>query len=371
MLVANRFDPVPTRNQLRKRGIAETHIVPYAYRPFDYRWLYWEPETKLLNEKRTDYFKLVFPGNLWITATKQNRKDYDPPIVLTRHTTLHMIERGANLFPLLIRAYESADGLFADKPDKSRMLGENVANISDAGLTYLKTFKGVADHPHLFHHVIAILHAPEYAAENASALRQDWPRVPLPASRDDLLRSAELGRKIAALLDPEKPVDGVTAGRIRPELKLIGVATKKDGKRFNEAAGDCDVTARWGICGKGGICMPSNGRIERRPFDDAEAEAKRGDLLGPDTRDIFLNDRAYWKNVPARVWEYTLGGYQVLKKWLSYREKALLGRGLTIEEVGYVQQVARRIAALLLLGSELNENYRRVKAATYPWQSNK
>ena len=68
------------------------------------------------------------------------------------------------------------------------------------------------------------------------------------------------------------------------------------------------------------------------------------------------------------MWEYTLGGYQVLKKWLSYREKALLGRGLTIDEVGYVQQVARRIAALLLLGPELDENYRRVKAKAYPWK---
>jgi hypothetical protein len=310
----------------------------------------------------------VFPGNLWITATKQNRKDFDPPVVVRRHTTLHMIERGANLFPLLLRPPEQ-DGLYTEKPDPSRLIGENLANISDAALGYLKTFKGVADHPHLFHHAIAILHAPEYAAENASALRQDWPRVPLPASRDDLVRSADLGRRVAALLDPETPVDGVTAGKIRPELRLIAKPTKTDRSSFNEATGDCDVTARWGICGKGGICMPSNGRTERRSFEDAEAEAQRGrPLLGPDTRDIFLNDRAYWKNVPARVWEYTLGGYQVLKKWLSYREKALRGRGLTVDEVGYVQQVARRIAALLLLGPELDENYRRVKAKAFAWK---
>ena len=51
-------------------------------------------------------------------------------------------------------------------------------------------------------------------------------------------------------------------------------------------------------------------------------------------------NHAYWKNVPARVWKYTLGGYQVLKKWLSYREKAILGRGLSIDEVAYVQQRA-------------------------------
>lgn len=58
----------------------------------------------------------------------------------------------------------------------------------------------------------------------------------------------------------------------------------------------------------------------------------------------------------------------MLKKWLSYREKAILGRGLTEEEVSYVQQVARRIAALILLGPELDANYERVKADPYPWK---
>jgi hypothetical protein len=71
--------------------------------------------------------------------------------------------------------------------------------------------------------------------------------------------------------------------------------------------------------------------------------------------------------VPRRVWDYTLGGYQVLKKWLSYREQALLGRPLTVDEVGYVTQVARRIAALVLLGPDLDANYRRAKANPYPW----
>ena len=34
------------------------------------------------------------------------------------------------------------------------------------------------------------------------------------------------------------------------------------------------------------------------------------------------------------MWDYTIGGYQVVKKWLSYREKPLLGRSLTPDEVG-------------------------------------
>ena len=41
-----------------------------------------------------------------------------------------------------------------------------------------------------------------------------------------------------------------------------------------------------------------------------------------------MNGRAFRRNVPAAVWTYKLGGYQMLKKWLSYRERDILGRTL-------------------------------------------
>jgi hypothetical protein len=220
----------------------------------------------------------------------------------------------------------------------------------------------------LWMHTLAVGHSPTYLTDNEDGMRQDWPRIPLPAKRKDLIASADLGRQIAMLLDPETPVTGVTAGKVRPELKLLGVAAKVGGGQL--AGNDFAVTARWGIAGKGGITMPSTGDSRPREFSAAEREAlgKSGlALLGPDTLDIHLNDAAYWRNVPRQVWEYTLGGYQVLKKWLSYREQALLGRPLTIDEVAYISQTIRRIAALLLLGPELDANYARIKADTYPW----
>jgi hypothetical protein len=65
----------------------------------------------------------------------------------------------------------------------------------------------------------------------------------------------------------------------------------------------------------------------------------------------------------------TIGGYQVIKKWLSYREKPLLGlgRGLTPEEVRYVTEIARRLAALITLQSCLDDNYREMIKTTYQW----
>jgi Type ISP C-terminal specificity domain len=77
---------------------------------------------------------------------------------------------------------------------------------------------------------------------------------------------------------------------------------------------------------------------------------------------------AFWSNVPARVWDYTLGGYQVIKKWLSCREHPVLGRALKPEEAIYVSEMVRGIAAILLMGPALDANYADCKAAAVAWK---
>jgi hypothetical protein len=143
---------------------------------------------------------------------------------------------------------------------------------------------------------------------------------------------------------------------------MLAVPTRVDGKPLDETK-DLAVTAGWGHAGKDGVTMPGKGKLIERDYTPDERE----DLLGDDTCDVYLNDVAFWRNIPIRVWEYTIGGYQVIKKWLSYREEKLLGRPLTKEEVRWVQEMARRIAAILLLEPALDENYRTVKAHAYQW----
>ena len=76
-------------------------------------------------------------------------------------------------------------------------------------------------------------------------------------------------------------------------------------------------------------------------------------MLGDATVDVHLNDNSRWSNVPAAVWEYKLGGYQVLKKWLSYRELKVLDHNLLPEEVQHFTDTARRIAAILVMVNRL------------------
>ena len=97
----------------------------------------------------------------------------------------------------------------------------------------------------------------------------------------------------------------------------------------------------------------------------AEEEAFR--RLGVRTSDVYLNDVACWRNIPARVWDYHIGGYQVIKKWLSYREREVLGRDLSTAEVNEVRDMTRRVAALLLLEPALDENYDSIRQNTYTW----
>ena len=346
------FDAAGTRETLLRRGGPTLGgFIEFTYRPFDTRWLYWEADTKLLNDKRADYLSHVFEGNMWLSAARHLRKDpTEPQACLAKNlSSLHLIERGANMFPAWLRetGIEASMGGAQRRP-----------NLSDGAQRYLDRLGlGVED---LFHHVLAVLHDPAYRKANAGALRMEWPRIPLPGWPDgdtpgaveELVASAARGRELAALLDSDTPVPGVTTGALRSEMAAIAVPTTTDGG--NMAADDFSLTAGWGHFGQGETVMPGQGRAVERAYtaDECGALGSAADTLGDATLDIHLNDRAYWCNVPATVWHYKLGGYQVLKKWLSYRERGVLGRALRPEEVQHFTDTARRIAGILGLVGE-------------------
>jgi len=272
------------------------------------------------------------------------RKGFFPPVVTRSIVSYHVVENVSLGFPLFLQEGSGEEGL--------SLLNGRKANLAPVITKYLLDRKVTPEE--FFHHLVAVLHAPAYRVENEGALRQDWPRIPLPKSRQALVASAKLGHRVAALLDVETEVPGVTAGRIPDPLKALAVFARLDGKPARPEAGDLNLTVGWGHAGKGGVTMPGQGKM--LPRDDGGY-------------DVFLNETTCWRNLPAAVWEYTLGGYQVVKKWLSYREKALLGRGLTPEEVRYVTAMVRRIAALLALHPQLDANYRAVATEAVAWET--
>ena len=346
MKTTARFNARSVRDTLLVRGGPdEASFIRFAYRPFDNRRLYWEEDSGLLDRPRTDYKPHVFEGNVWLVAQQKPRRDWSPPQVLSHLGCLDLMDRGATCIPTWLR--DDSLGTDGDGP-------QHRPNLSAAAQRYLKHLNASVED--LFHHVLTVLHDPAYREANAGALRMDWPRIPLPGwsdgnaseSAETLVRSAARGRQLAALLDPETPVPGVTTGTLRPDIATLAVPTTVNGRNMD--GDDFALTVGWGHYGTGEAVMPGQGRIVERDYT-ADEHAALGDtisVLGQTTFDIYLNGNAYWRNVPAAVWRYKLGGYQVLKKWLSYRERAVLGRALLPEEVGYFAEVARRIGAIVM-----------------------
>jgi hypothetical protein len=369
------FSAQETRNKITKiESFSENRLSRFLLRPFDTRWCYLSTVSPLWKRSRPDYQAQIWAGNSFILSRPTGVASPEGKATLYSETitSRDSIRGHAIAFPIFIR-YASKKRKYHHVMDDMFGYGDVAitakANLSKTARAYLADLnisdpdKNIEMAGLIWMHVLAMSYSPMYLAENADGIRENWPRIPLSKNRKVLLSSVDLGRRVAALLNTEKPVAGITAGQIDPLLKPIGVISKVGGGSLNPDTGELDITAGWGYMGKDGVCMPGKGKIDCR----RQKEKGLKKTFGPKTLDIFLNDVAYWANVPYAVWDYHIGGYQVIKKLLSYREKTILGRGLEIKEAEYVTEMVRRIAALINLQPVLDANYEAAKNDTWPW----
>lgn len=315
MTEASGFAASSVRDRLRKKGPSAVSICSFAYRPMDVRWLAWESTEGLLDRARPEYFEQAAIDHCAFAVPLRARREWSPPLSVKSLADINSMDGSATVFLAQTREDQGQHGYSIP-----------LANLTLEAQVHLEQLG--ADPTDLFFHTLAILHAPAYQEENQDALRQDWPRLPLPETKALLESSAALGRRLSVLLDVEQPVD-------LKDFKSIGNLAVSHPPV--DPARHFLVRAGWGFRGKDGICMLGKGR----------REGER----------VFLNDEAWWEGIPDAVWEYSLGGYPVLKKWLSYREEVLLGRPLTLDEVEHFKGMARRIAAILTMGHDLDRNY--------------
>jgi len=344
MTKTKRYDPFATRKALLNRAHRLGKIVPYTYRPFDCRWLYWDPDTKLLDEKRLEFEPHALPGALLIEAREKEVGD--------------VFTRGAIVGGLADNFGNGLSTFYPAMLDEGHHALErpNLRQTTDAW----RIQHGLAN-TDIFFHCVATIHAPIYRRDFNDALRTGWPRIPLPADAHAIKTSSVLGEQVAQLLDVQRDVPGVSTGALYTGLGVIALPR---GQNFA-------LTAGWGYVqvNKTGsrIVMPGAGKTIERPWTDDElagltALAARHavdtavlfDLIGQNAFDVHMNNESRWVGVPSKVWTYELGGHQVLKKWLSYRESNVLGRAITGDEALHFSRIVRRITELLSMGPHLD-----------------
>ena len=344
MNASGNYRPRNTRATLMAANHDGGQIVRYAYRPFDVRWAYWRTDTDLIDRERPEFAANVGGGNRFLTAGERNRMGvFYRPQMISALGDHHLVESNVSIFPAVVR--QDSQNI---EPNVSRSVKEALAQRD---LTPQQ----------LFDHIVATLNAPSYEAGNMDALRIDWPRIPFPGDDEVFKSSADLGVFLGALLDAEVDIDGVTRGSLRPGLATLGLPHGSTN----------EVTVGWGSVQRKPngtrLVMPGAGSVTERPWSDEEREAlaligSRHNLdldtvltlLGSGAVDVHINSAAGWSAVPAKVWSYTLGGYPVLKKWLSYRETEVMGRPLRGEEMLHFAKTVRRITEILCMGPALD-----------------
>jgi hypothetical protein len=335
----------------------------------DNRLAYWTTISGIWNRPRPELVGWI-DGRTRIFVSRMNAErpnEHAPAFVTHALPDYHLLRPNVVAMPMHFngRGGAPADLLSASYEGRTR------ANLSSTVRTYLANLQlpnpdeDLATAEFVWLHALAICYSPVYLSENKDGVKRDFPRIPLPTDATLLRNSARLGNRLAALLDPDVEVNGVTRGALLPFLRTMGSLTRASRER---GPVNLDMTVGWGYAGRDGVIMPGGGRTEDRTewpswgeIESAIRAAAPG-VTDPLARlglpiDVYLNDETFWGAIPRSVWEYRIGGYQVVKKWLSYRTRDLLGRALTVEEARHVTNMIRRLAMIVLLTDELNENY--------------
>ncbi len=357
-----RYEPKTVRDFLQEHsGFDAARVLPYLVFPFDARWIYYEDKAKLLNECRGDLWRNLDANEFLVAVPQARKRSETRPLFSRTLLDLHLHDRGSVCFPADVFPtgdHRQGESLYDEPTEPKR-----VANLFLDSWRVLKRewnlsgelaeADAIALVRGLFRASLAILHAPAYEAEHGESLAQDWAHVPIPHSKAAFGRAVALGAQIAQLLDPSHEARGAVRAIVGTCAKALGVPCKEP----TGAIAERDLMVTYSYYGGG------KGRWERRPPNSGEHHPAE---WGEGTGDLWLNEHVYLRNVPRAVWEYELGGYPVVKKWLGYRDaKRRDGRGLSLGELDELREIVQRIAALLLLRPQLDKAYEEASADAF------
>jgi hypothetical protein len=373
------YDPKDTRSKLLTSSpFSEDRLTQFQVRPFDVRWAYIDETPGIWNRSRPAFVEAAKTGSEFLLVRRMSPRALDgSAFLLSPHLAdQHSMHKDAYAIPLVL-ADTSAEAEIGPEdrlfPVSEQEIAERAwrPNLSEFSIEYLNQL-GYSDIDRdrytaklIWFHCAAIGFSPEYVLENGDAIRNGWARVPMPKTADLLEDSARLGVRIAALLDIHSSLPGVDVG---PKDRVLAIGELVRGPGEVSQAMDLEVREGWGLAqvrvhksgAKGRVVMPRSGRTvvreRRRSSEDGLSEAQR-QALG-DEVDVYLNENTVWRGIPEAAWNYKAGGYQVLRKWLSYRDSSVLGRPLTLAEALEFQSIARRLSELVLMGDDLDLNYR-------------
>ena len=292
------------RNHTNRDGTVNTeHIKRLVYRPLDNRYTYYTGTSKgFLCRPRDAIMRHMFSGsNLAIITARQSCEAKGTPwstaYVSDTISDFHVFRRAsANIFPMYQIAedgskFENVTDEFFGSLEKATGLKHRALDDSSALSDKEFISQDVMDY------IYAILYSPSYRTKYKAFLDSEFPRIPLPND----------GTQFKSLVN------------VGSQLRELHLAKYED-------SFDSDVT------------YPETG-------DDVVSQYKLKDER------VYINKSQYFGNVPKEAWEFYIGGYQPLEKWLKDRK----GRALSFDEITHYQYMVYAITKTIDLMKQLDQ----------------
>ncbi len=323
------------------------YFTQCTYRPFDIREIF--NHANVVELPRTDVMQNMTLGDNLGLVTTRIVTSLDFCHVSCTRNLIEMKscshDRGSNLFPLYLYPQAEAQeqkSLFSAEqiwqPDPAR--GGRVPNLNPEFVKEVEAKLGLhfAQNPDfskksgfsaretftpedLFHYIYALFHSPAYRQRYAEFLKIDFPRVPLTSDVNLFRQLGKLGAELVSLHLLESP-------EVNQHITRYPVA------------GDNLVAKGYPKYVPHPNLPPEREETVSPPSGETEEGAGR----------VQINKDQYIEGIPAEVWEFQVGGYQVLDKWLKDRRE----RQLSYDDLTHYQKIVVALKETIRVMDEID-----------------
>jgi len=269
-----------SRKKVKDLDDYENYINEVLYRPFDTRYIFYHQS--LIERMRLDIMRHMLEDNIGLITHKREELNLKwSHAFITSHITEHGVlsSKTTNYhFPLY---------LYTNKEENNSKNGANIMlfepedicqtrkpNIDEITFEKLKiAYKQKPTPEEILYYIYGVFYSNIYRETYAEFLKIDFPRVPFTSNYDLFIEMGKFGKELAAL-------------HLLKSSQLDSPIGKYQG------SGD-------------------NDRIEKVTYKEDEQR-------------IYINREKYFEGVTPEVWNYHIGGYQVLHKYLKDRKDRMV-----------------------------------------------
>lgn len=300
---ASNWSVKTARDKLKNDPQWEVNFAKILYRPFDERWIFYHDS--LIGRTRKKVMKNMFKENLGFLYTRPQSPTYDF-FVLASDKIIDQCVVGnksagggiSYLAPLYIYSAEEKQSDIFNDQEKS-----NIASRIFKILTI--TYKNTILPEEIFYYIYAVLYSNTYKQKYKEFLKTDFPRIPFTKDYQIFKTLVKIGHQLVNL-------------HLLKSSELDNPIAKFQGRNGN--------------------------KVEKREYVEND---KR----------IYINNSQYFSSIESDVWNYYIGGYQILDRWLKDRK----GRSLSSEDVKHYCKVATVLSKTIEIQGDIDNLYPNVE----------